>query len=48
MNNIDIQKLFQLNGKTLLLMASWLGKTEVVKILLEDGVDASVEDEGGR
>lgn len=29
-------------------MASWLGKTELVKILLENGVDVSAEDLEGR
>jgi hypothetical protein len=34
--------------KNALCMAAWLGKTEVVKLLLERGADASVADTNGR
>lgn len=47
-SNGDVKKLLGMDQKTLLLIASWLGKTEIVKILLQNGADLSAEDEAGR
>lgn len=47
-SNVNYSELSKLDSKTLLLMLSWLGETELVKILLENGADVSAEDEEGR